>query len=460
MKKGLVLLFALVMSISLLTFPLLAGGQKEGAEAKGVAKKVYFSSGETSPKQVKLFETLEQEYEALHPDIDIVYERLVTSMGPLFVAAMAAGVPKSVYNLGTQEVMEFWPQDVFLPLNDVVDDIGRDDFNPWAVKTMKGNDLAISYAGSMRVLLLRRDLLNKEGLEIPKTHAEFVEAARRLTRDNDGDGVIDVYGIGLPGSEGFATGYYAQEFLWQRGGQVFDKDLNITIDQPESMAGIATYVELLKNGPPGARTWTWSEHRSAYAAGRVAMAVMGGREPSKIGMQIPDIAAVTELAPLPYDKIKVNTGGADNYVVPKTCPNVEEAKEFLKWILTGDRALRFYSAVPGHLLPILKSQGAEFLAYVPSDPDASRYIKEHKDWLDVIFNECAPYAVDFSEVGVIQGGKVVPTNVFLPSELAARMYGEPALLSQVIYKVAWEGWNIEDAVAWGVEELEKVKAEM
>ena len=231
------------------------------------------------------------------------------------------------------------------------------------------------------------------------------------------------------------------------------------MDKPESIAGISTYVKLLKNGPPGARTWTWSEHRNAYAAGKVAMAVMGGREPAKIGMQIPDIAAVTELAPLPYDKIEVNTGGSDNYVIPKTCPNVKEAKEFLKWLLTGDRALRFYSAVPGHLLPILKSQGAKLLTYVPSDPDAARYIKEHKDWLNVIFKQCAPYAVDFSEVGVIQGNKVVPTNVFLPSKLANRMYGEPALLSQVIYKVAWQNWNIKDAVAWGVKELEKVKAE-
>lgn len=187
---------------------------------------------------------------------------------------------------------------------------------------------------------------------------------------------------------------------------------------------------------------------------------MGGREPAKIGMEIPDIAKVTVLAPLPFDKIKVNTGGSDNYVIPKTCPNVKEAKDFLKWILTGDRAMRFYSAVPGHLLPILKSQGPEFLAYKPSDPATRKYLEEHKDWLNVIFNECAPNAIDWTEIGVIQDGKVVSTGVFLPQVLANTMYGEPALLSQIIYKAAWEDWSVEDAVAWGVKELEKVKAEM
>ena len=460
MKKLLVLSFLVMICLSWLVIPLFAGGQKEASEA-GVRKKIYFASGEDSPSQVALFKQLEKEYEALYPDRDVIYERLVTDMAPLFAASIAADVPKGIYHLGTSIVLEFADRGVFLPINDVVDNIGREDFNTWAVMTFSGQDLAVAYAGSMRVLLYRKDLLEQAGLEVPKNHSEFTNAAKRLTQDNNGDGVIDIYGIGLPGGQSMATTWYANEFLWQNGAQVFDKDLNITLDQPAALEAIDTYVKLLENGPPGASTWTWSEHREAYSTGRVAMAIMGGREPSKIGMSIPDIAKVTELAPLPYNKVNANTGGADVYVLAKTCTTIKETKEFLEWILTGDRAIRFYSAVPGHLIPILKSQGRELTSFTPDDPDTAKYIKDFRRWLDVIFNECAPYAIDMAtQEGSIQGDRYVPTNVSLPGELATRMYGEPALLSEVIYKIAWEDWSVKDAVDWGVKELEKVKKEI
>ena len=128
---------------------------------------------------------------------------------------------------------------------------------------------------------------------------------------------------------------------------------------------------------------------------------------------------------MPYNKVQANTGGADYYVLAKTCPNPEKAMSFMEWLLTGDRAMRFYSAVPGHLLPILKSQGEEFLSYEPENPVAATYVSEHKDWLEVIFDEAAPYAIAFDHMeGAIQGNQVVPTNLTLTPELAERMYSE------------------------------------
>ena len=428
----------------------------------GPRKKVYFASGEPDPGQVELFEALELEYEALHPDIDIVYERVIGDCGVLLSAAMAAGVPKGVYDLPSGDVLGLWDKDVFLPLDDVVDDLGRDELYPWAKMTMPdGNDYAIAHSGSMLCMWTRRDLLAEEGLEIPKTHAELIEAAKRLTKDTDGDGVIDQYGIAIPGSEHPATNFVGMQFLWQNGCQIFDKDLNITLGEPGCIKAIEEYAELLNYGPPAARTYEWKQHRENYRTGKVAIILAWARILMTIGIEQPDLAAVTDVSQVPYDKVRVNTGGADYYVIAKTCTHVEETKEFLKWLLTGDRALRFLSSAPGHLQPNSKSLSEAFLDFVPDDPKIAGYMKEHRDWLETIFTEVAPYSLDiWSQEGSIQDDKVVFTNVALPSELAARVYSAPPLLSEVIVKVAWEGWTAEDAVAWGIEELEKVKAEM
>lgn len=457
MKKTLFVSVLVLIMMVLALAPLFAGGQAEGAKGK----KVYFSSGEGSPTQVALFNDLEKEYEAAHPDIDIIYERLVTESGSLFIASMAAGVPKGVFSLGNEEVLTFASKDVYIPLNDVIDEIGRDDFQPWAILSVEGKDLGTLYSGSMRVMLYRTDLYSKAGLEVPKTHPELIDTVRKLTVDENGDGVTDIYGIGIPGGTGHATHFYAIQFLWQNGAEIFDKNFNPVITKPAAIEAIETYAELLKIGPPGASTWSWSEHREAYSSGLLATSIMGGRQPAKIGMDIPDIAKVTMMAPLPYNKIRTSTGGGDAYVIAKTSPNVEETKDFLKWLLTGDRSMRFLTSVPGHLIPPRKSQAKEMLDYVSDDPAIAKYMKDYRHWLDVILNEVAPYSIDYiGQIGSIQGDKFVPTFQHLPPELAARLYGEPGLFSEVIYKVAWEGWAAKDAAAWCAEEIRKILKEM
>jgi arabinosaccharide transport system substrate-binding protein len=71
------------------------------------------------------------------------------------------------------------------------------------------------------MLAYRRDLVEQLGIDVAKldTWEKFIEVGRRVTRDKDGDGVIDQYMIDLPhgGSYGIVT------LMLQRGGQLFDE---------------------------------------------------------------------------------------------------------------------------------------------------------------------------------------------------------------------------------------------
>jgi len=47
----------------------------------------------------------------------------------------------------------------------------------------------------------RKDLFNEFGLEVPTTIEDMIHTAQMLTRDLDGDGMIDVYGFGFMGKQ-------------------------------------------------------------------------------------------------------------------------------------------------------------------------------------------------------------------------------------------------------------------
>jgi ABC-type glycerol-3-phosphate transport system substrate-binding protein len=82
-----------------------------------------------------------------------------------------------------------------LPLNDVVEGIGRDQFKTGAVLSLDESDYALGYAGGTHsVLWVRKDLFEAAGLEYPKTFEELLVAAEKLTQDTNEDGQIDIYG--------------------------------------------------------------------------------------------------------------------------------------------------------------------------------------------------------------------------------------------------------------------------
>lgn len=90
----------------------------------------------------------------------------------------------------------------------IVSDI-RDRFSPELLSDVYEAMLdAFSYQGELYglptcaapfVLLIRQDLLDEAGLEVPQTYDELRDVAKALTVDLNGDGTIDRYGMSLMG---------------------------------------------------------------------------------------------------------------------------------------------------------------------------------------------------------------------------------------------------------------------
>jgi len=172
----------------------------------------------------------------------------------------------------------------------------------------------------------RPSLMKKAGIDVPKTYAEFLEAAKKLTMDTNGDGKVDVYGFGMRGAKGGQEPWGS--FIWARGGN-FEK-----MDSPQAIQGMQDYVDLFKNGyaPPTAPMDGFNEIIANFKSGKTAMTVhhIG----SAVGMMETfgdDVGAF----PFPGGVGKWTSMGDTENVMLKSAKNKDAAFEWLAYLATG-----------------------------------------------------------------------------------------------------------------------------
>ncbi|MFJ9626176.1 extracellular solute-binding protein [Streptomyces sp. NPDC091280] len=91
---------------------------------------------------------------------------------------------------------------------------------------LDGKHYGIPYSRQAQTLMIRKDWLRKLGLKAPTTWQEMLSVAKAFaTRDPDGDGKNDTYGMVVPGSaqNGYAA-WWGASFLWQGGAKIIEPD--------------------------------------------------------------------------------------------------------------------------------------------------------------------------------------------------------------------------------------------
>jgi multiple sugar transport system substrate-binding protein len=128
--------------------------------------------------------------------------------------------------------------------------------------TFDGELLAMPITAEVQVLFVRNDLVPTP----PTTMDELLESAKAVTSG-------DVYGFSSRGiGTGSETPWPLGGFTFSAGGQYLDADGQPLLNNPENVAALETYAELLNEvAPPGAAGWAWAENLAAMEAGTLAM---------------------------------------------------------------------------------------------------------------------------------------------------------------------------------------------
>lgn len=151
-------------------------------------------------------------------------------------------------------------------------------------KSVDGKQYGIPYSAQASALLIRKDWREKLKLKAPESWDDFAAMARDFTtKDPDGNGKKDTYGVAAPLStkRGYASWYFSN-FLWAGGGafiaEAGEGTYKPAMTTPESVETVQWFRDLGcedKVIQPGAVTMDTPPTNETFEAGKTGMFVVG-----------------------------------------------------------------------------------------------------------------------------------------------------------------------------------------
>ncbi|MBI1884226.1 MAG: extracellular solute-binding protein [Chlamydiae bacterium] len=287
---------------------------------------------------------LAREFEQTHPGVKIVvqaipwgaaHEKLITSV--------AGESTPDVCQLGSTWVSEFEAMKVLLPLDSFLEksSLKSDQFfeSSWKVNFIQGSLYGIPWYVDTRVLFYRKDLLKEVGFDhAPQTWDELLEACRRLSKDTDGDGKKDRYGISLPLRD------WAQMlmFIWQNGGQILGEDGAVEIKSPAVAQAFEFYRSFFKEDVAPRELAVGTDIFNAFDKGFFPMFVSGPWMLRQIHEQLPHLDGKWSVATLPHKIKGTSFVGGSSLVIFKGTKKAELAWEWIQFLNQPETQVKWY----------------------------------------------------------------------------------------------------------------------
>ena len=167
-------------------------------------------------------------------------------------------------------------------------------------------------------------------LAIPKTWDEYKKQVEFFTRDTDGDGKIDFYGVVNQGLRPDPIAMEWSNYLYANGGEYYDANWKPQLTSPAAVQALKDYkTNIDKYGPLGAASFSFDEAFNVAAQGKAYsyltynMFRTAYDDPSSS-----QVVGKMEIMAVPGGGLN----GAWGWAIPKSSPDPEAAWTFLKWI--------------------------------------------------------------------------------------------------------------------------------
>lgn len=259
-----------------------------------------------------------------------------------------------------------------LPTPPDIDDFFEGDVNQYSID---GELYGMPLYSDTNLLYWRTDLFEEAGLDPnrpPQTYDEFREYAQRLTVDANGKRAdeegfdpnnVEVWGSAFKGSQNLASTWEWYNYLYAWGGDVFDEDYNITVNEPAAVDSLQWVVDNYREYgiyPLGILTFDYTEFQTLFLEGKIAMAINWPYMYELV--QDPESSKVVGKVAVGRKPMQVTHGGnigGWSMNVFKDCPNQDIAVDFAKWFARPE-ATRMYAGVGN--VPVRKSVLSEVAA--------------------------------------------------------------------------------------------------
>lgn len=215
-----------------------------------------------------------KEFEATHPGVRIEWTKVErAAFADTMTTLFAGGQPPDIVHLASFEFQKFADNGWLEPLDPYIK-AAKLDLKGWAGQdtcTWNRQTVCVMMLYFGNIFAYNEELLKKEGLSVPKNAAEFMMAARKLTKDLNGDGITDQFGTGHETRGG--GGQYMSELMnytLDAGGRWSDENGKVTIDTPQMIEGLSRWKTIVKDSLTP-RDLPSGEIRQMFADGKIAM---------------------------------------------------------------------------------------------------------------------------------------------------------------------------------------------
>jgi multiple sugar transport system substrate-binding protein len=204
------------------------------------------------PAEIDVFKSVIASYNQFNPDVKVNLVAIAAQGDHLsrLATSFAAGNPPEVFLINYRRYGQFASQGVLEPLGQYLADS----------ITLKASDYyteslsAFTYNGTLQCIpqnisslsvYYNKDLFTRYNVPLPTarwTWDDFLAAARALTKDTDGNGSNDIYGMGVD-----TQLIRLAPFIWSNGGELvdnYDKPTRLLLDTAEAQEAFQWFVDL------------------------------------------------------------------------------------------------------------------------------------------------------------------------------------------------------------------------
>lgn len=251
------------------------------------------------------------------------------------------------------QVAEMIAADAIVPLNGLVDEIGREKFNKAALDelTVDGNNYAVPLYSHAMVMWVRKDLLEANNIEVPKTWDELYKAAKAMTKDG-------VYGLSFPcGSSDFQATNFLNFYVKSGGGSLLTDDLKADLTSDLAIDGINYWLKVYQDcSPKDSINYDVLDQATLYYQGKTAFDFNSGFQISGVQANSPDLLQYVDCYPIPTIDGSEQTGITTSnqpMVIWKNSKHPEICEAFMKTLYQEDTYVKFLHATPVGMLPAI-----------------------------------------------------------------------------------------------------------
>jgi multiple sugar transport system substrate-binding protein len=378
------------------------------------------------PAELRAFRNVVSEFRKVEPEITVTLveasdrDDLIARLSTSF----AGGEPPDLFLINYRFFGQFELRGVLEPIQDRLDDsdaFSEEDFYAKALDAFRvdGELVCLPQNISSLVVYYNRDLFRKADISEPQpgwTWNDMVEKAIRLTRDSDGDGNVDQYGLGVEPSL-----IRIAPFVWSNGGEVVDDDehpTRFTLDTPAAQEALDAFFDLrrLHIVVPTEEEIESEDDESRFLNGRTAMVLSSRRA-------TPTFRTITrfdwDVAALPRHREPAGILHSDAYCLTQASNDKDAAWRFMEFAL-GPEGQRI-TAASGRTVPsLIDVSRSEAFLDPNAKPASSRVFLDTIPYIRQVPSIATWPEIEDASEGILEGG--LYENV--PSGIVARQLDE------------------------------------